>query len=91
MSSRACQSTASVSTTSSNIPYQHLHSSSQSASVVSDTGHAQTQSPVPNGMSSPGDQSTVTNVSAVSSVQTQGSHTANSLVPLLNERGLPIG
>ncbi|KAK3729624.1 hypothetical protein QZH41_017664 [Actinostola sp. cb2023] len=99
-SSRACQSSASVSvsTLSSNIPYQHLQSSSQSVSLVSDTAHnaSQTQSPVSNGMRSPGDQSTVTlsNGSAASSnasVQTQESQMANSRVPLLNERGLPSG
>ena len=90
MSSQACQSSVSVSTTSSNIPYHHLQSSSQSASLVSDN---HTQSPIPNGMTSPGEQSTVTmsNGSVMSSVQTQESFAANSLVPLLNERGLPSG
>lgn len=100
-SSRACQSTASVSvsTTSSNIPYRHLQSSSQSVSVTSEAvlNASKSPSPVSNGTRSPGDQGTVTlsNGSVLSSnasVQTQGSQSPiSSLVPLLNERGLPSG
>ncbi|XP_048576455.1 rotatin-like isoform X2 [Nematostella vectensis] len=98
-SSRACQSTASGtnSTTTSGIPYQPLASNSRSVSVTSEMIQNALQSPESNGVRSPGEVSTITlssgsilspSVSAVSIAHTQ---TPTSVLPLINERGLPSG
>ena len=99
--SRACQSSATVSISSgtdTDIPYKPLGSTSQSQSG-SVSSEAQTMTvESANGKASPGVFSVASHTSSTipsgvsSSVpDTQLSRTPTSLVPLINERGLPSG
>ena len=99
--SRACQSSATVSLSSgtdTDIPYKPLGSTSQSqsGSVGSEAQTMVTESA--NGKASPGvfsvashTSSTVLSGVSSSAPETQLSRTPTSLVPLINERGLPSG
>lgn len=99
--SRACQSSATVSFSSgtdTDIPYKPLGSTSQSqsGSVSSEAQTIVTESA--NGKASPGVFSVASHTSSTmlsgvssSAPETQLSRTPTSLVPLINERGLPSG
>ncbi|XP_068721388.1 rotatin-like isoform X1 [Montipora capricornis] len=100
-SSRACQSSATVSIssgTNADIPYKPLGSTSQSQSgSVSSEAQAITSDSA-NGKASPGvvsvashTSSTILSGVSTSAPDTQPSRTPTSLVPLINERGLPSG
>ncbi|KAJ7384926.1 hypothetical protein OS493_018613 [Desmophyllum pertusum] len=100
-SSRACQSSATVSISSgtdTDFPYKPLGSTSQSqsGSVSSEAQTIATESA--NGKASPGVFSVASHTSSTmlsgvssSAPETQLSRTPTSLVPLINERGLPSG
>ena len=99
--SRACQSSATVSIssgTNSDIPYKPLGSTSQSQSGSVGSEAYTTTVESGNGKASPGVFSVASHTSSsmlsgvLSSVpDTQLSRTPTSLVPLINERGLPSG
>lgn len=99
--SKACQSSVTVSLSSgtgTDFPYKPLGSTSQtrSGSVSSEAQTLATESA--NGKASPGvfsvashTSSTVLSGASSSALETQLSRTPTSLVPLINERGLPSG